>query len=93
MLPVVRTIAFVCLFASSLMIAQQPVRQPTSATEAPSRDTSYIDANGTAHITRVVPVRQDLSPEAQKFISPIVPDDHATQPHGRMGSQLECGVE
>jgi epsilon-lactone hydrolase len=79
MLPVVRTIAFVCLFASSLMIAQQPVQHPTSATEAPSRDTSYIDANGTAHITRVVPVPQDLSPEAQKFISPIVPDEAPTE--------------
>lgn len=48
-----------------MMIAQQPTRQPTSATEAPRRDATYIDANGTAHITRVVPVPQDLSPEAR----------------------------
>jgi hypothetical protein len=48
------TITYACFFALPLMIAQQPALQPTSATEAPSRDTSYIDANGTAHINRVV---------------------------------------
>lgn len=36
---------------------------------APNADTSTIDANGTAHITRVVPVPQDLSPEAQKSVA------------------------
>ena len=75
MLSFASTITYACFFASPLMIAQQPASQPTSATEAPTRDTSYIDANGTAHITRVVPVPQDLSPEAQKFISPVVPDE------------------
>jgi acetyl esterase/lipase len=75
MLSLVRTIACAISFASPLLIAQQPTRQPTSATEAPGRDTSYIDANGTAHITRVVPIPQDLSPEARKFISPAVPDE------------------
>jgi hypothetical protein len=100
MLPIVRTIASACLFSSPFMLAQQPARQPTSASDAPGRDTSYIDANGTAHITRVIPVPQDLSPEARKFISQVVPDEapsrvtrHATQPHGRMGSPFECGVE
>ena len=71
---IVRTFVYAGLLTSSLMIGQQ-VRQPTSASEAPTRDTSYIDANGTAHITRVVPVPQDLSPEAQKFISKAVPDE------------------
>ncbi len=77
--PVTRTIArtIVCttLFVSPVILAQTPAPQPTSATDAPRRDTSYIDANGTAYITRVVPVPQDLSPEAQKFISPVVPDE------------------
>jgi acetyl esterase/lipase len=57
------------------MIAQQPTKQPTTAADAASRDTSYIDADGTAHITRVIPVPQDLSPEAQKFISRRAPDE------------------
>jgi len=57
------------------MIAQQPTKQPTMAANAASRDTSYIDADGTARVTRVMPVPQDLSPEAQKFISHQVPDE------------------
>jgi acetyl esterase/lipase len=67
--------ACIALFASSIAGAQQASRQPTSAGEAASRDTSYIDANGTAHVTRVVPVPQDLSPQAQAFISHRVPDE------------------
>ncbi|HEY4009723.1 MAG TPA: alpha/beta hydrolase [Acidobacteriaceae bacterium] len=59
--------------------AQQPARQPTTAAEAPTRDTSYIDENGTAHITRVIPVPQDLSPQAQAFISHRVPDEAPEQ--------------
>jgi monoterpene epsilon-lactone hydrolase len=68
-------IACVCLLASSLMVAQQSTRQATTAAEAASRDTSYIDADGTAHVTRVMPVPQDLSPAAQKSISHQLPDD------------------
>ncbi len=61
------------------MTAQQPVSHPTTAAEAPTRDTSYIEANGTARVTRVVPVPQDLSPEAQAFISHSVPDEAPEQ--------------
>jgi epsilon-lactone hydrolase len=64
-----------CLFASLPMLAQQPSAKPTTADQAPQRDTSYIDAKGTAHITRVVPVPDDLSPEAKRFISQQVPDE------------------
>jgi hypothetical protein len=32
-------------------------------------NTCTVDADGTAHVTRVVPVPQTISPEAQKFIS------------------------
>jgi len=35
---------------------------------APSSDSSYIDKNGTAHVTRVVPVPDTISPEAQKVL-------------------------
>src|SRR6185312_488622 len=68
-------VACACLFAAPLMIAQQPTKQPTMAANAASRDTSYIDADGTARVTRVMPVPQDLSPEAKKFISHQVPDE------------------
>lgn len=68
------------LAAGSMVAAQQAAApQPTTAAEAPTRDTSYIDANGTAHITRVVPVPQTLSPEAQKSISRPEPDQGPPQ--------------
>jgi epsilon-lactone hydrolase len=71
-----RVLCVACLGISVVsMSAQQAARQPTTAGDAASRDTSYIDADGTAHITRVVPVPQDLSPEAQAFISHRVPDE------------------
>jgi len=48
--------------------------QPTTAEQAPNRDTSYIDEQGTAHVTRVVPVPQDLSPQAQLALGHGGPD-------------------
>ena len=35
----------------------------------PQTDTATIDADGTAHVTRVIPVPKTISPEAQKSIS------------------------
>src|SRR6185503_21043548 len=80
MLPIVRVLAYASMLSSSLLLAQQPSPKPTTAAEAPSRDTSYIDANGTAHVTRVVPVPQTVSPEAQKSISRAEPDQGPPQP-------------
>lgn len=40
----------------------------------PQTDTSVIDADGTAHVTRVVPVPVTISPEAQKVLARKVPD-------------------
>jgi len=41
---------------------------------APQSDTSVIDDHGTAHVTRVVPVPDTISPEAQKFTAKPMPD-------------------
>src|SRR5580704_9540773 len=41
----------------------------TTAQTAPQTDTSYIDSNGTAHITRVIPVPNTISPEAQAVLA------------------------
>ncbi|HEX3661733.1 MAG TPA: alpha/beta hydrolase fold domain-containing protein [Acidobacteriaceae bacterium] len=54
-------------------VGQRPADAPaaraaTSSSEAATRDTSYIDADGTAYITRVVPVPPSLSPEAKHFL-------------------------
>jgi len=74
-LRVAGSVACLCLLASALLMAHQSTSQSTTAANAATRDTSYIDANGTAHITRVIPVPKDLSPEAQSFISHRLPDD------------------
>lgn len=62
------------LLLSSTLLAQQA----TTAGQAPNRDSSYIDPSGTAHITRVVPLPADLSPEAKKFLGRPLSD--AQQP-------------
>jgi len=47
---------------SSRLWAQQSASTATA-------DTCSVDANGTAHVTRVIPVPRTISPEAQKLIS------------------------
>jgi acetyl esterase/lipase len=63
------------LLASVIVEAQQP----TTEGQAPTRDTSYIDAQGTAHVTRVVPVPKTISTEAQRRLSRPEPDQGPPQ--------------
>ena len=72
-----RCAAFLLLLASTALAAQQPT--PTTADQAPKTDTSYIDPAGTAHVTRVVPVPQDLSIQSQHFLSHAEPDQGPPQ--------------
>lgn len=65
-----------CLFLFSLPLVAQ---QATTAAQAPNRDTSYIAPDGTAHVTRVVPVPQSLSPQAQKFLASPASDAFSPQ--------------
>ena len=70
------------LLASAGLAGQQSTAaspKPTTAAEAPNRDTSYIDAQGTAHITRVIPIPEDLSPQAQKSLARRQPDEGPPQ--------------
>jgi epsilon-lactone hydrolase len=54
---------------STLIAFTQPVLAQQSAAQSPPReDSSYIDEEGTAYITRIVPVPQTISPEAQKSL-------------------------
>lgn len=46
-----------------------PVLAQTTAANAPQTNSSYIDAQGAAHVTRVVPVPSTISPEAQKNLA------------------------
>jgi monoterpene epsilon-lactone hydrolase len=54
--------------------AQQSALQPTTAAEAPNRDTSYIDEQGTVHVTRVVPLPLTISEEARQMLGRPAPD-------------------
>jgi acetyl esterase/lipase len=76
---------FLVLPATAMLVAQQPdphpdAPKPTTAAEAPTRDTSYIDEKGTAHVTRVVPVPGDLSPQAQLAVGHAEPDQGPPEP-------------
>lgn len=64
-------------------------QQATTAAQAPTRDTSYIGPNGTAHVTRVVPIPQDLSPQAQKMLAQPVSD----APRGQTLAQRRHGTD
>lgn len=66
--------------AACLGAQQQATPKPTTAADAPTRDTSFIDAQGTAHITRVIPVPDDLSPEARASLSHPEPDQGPPEP-------------
>lgn len=71
--------AFLLFLPLSAAPAQQPKPQATTAAEAPGRDTSYIDAQGRAHVTRVVPVPENLSPQARKMVAQRVQDANYPQ--------------
>jgi monoterpene epsilon-lactone hydrolase len=73
-----RYAALILLAASAALAAQQPA--PTTAETAPTRDTSYIDAQGTAHVTRVVPVPETISAQAQRVLSRAEPDQGPPEP-------------
>ena len=65
------------LAATAPLAAQQPAAtapQPTTAETAAQRDTSFIDSEGRAHITRIVPVPAYLSKQSQYWLREPAPD-------------------
>ncbi len=89
MLAVPRHAALLLLLSSAALLAQQPAFPPTTATEAPRRDTSFIDAQGTAHVTRVVPLPTTISPEAQAFLRRTEPDQAPPEPLAQRRSRTD----
>jgi len=67
-------IGFLCCVVlwgfSVALVAQEATQKCTP----PQTDTSFIDDHGTAHVTRIVPVPDTLSPEAQKEVAAGMPD-------------------
>jgi acetyl esterase/lipase len=60
----------------------------TTAAKAAKSNTSFIDAQGTAHVTRVVPVPHTVSPEAQKWLAKPTSDakDNSSVAEQRAGT-------
>jgi monoterpene epsilon-lactone hydrolase len=73
-------IASLWMLATGSMLAQTP----------PQADSSFIDAKGTAHITRVVPVPTTVSPQAQKYLAQPVPDIPGHRPLALRRSQTDA---
>ncbi len=85
--PASRPAAVFVLLASAVLAAQQPA--PTTAAQAPNSDTSYIDAQGTAHISRVVPIPTTISPDAQKMLASPAPDQAPPESLAERRAHLE----
>ena len=47
--------------------------------QTPSLDTATFDADGTSHLTRVVPMPTTISPEAQKWLASLTLKKHGPQ--------------
>jgi epsilon-lactone hydrolase len=57
------------ILAAFLLAAPAAISAQTTATTSPTKDSSYIDSQGTAHVTRIVPIPQTVSPQAQQFLA------------------------
>ncbi len=80
--------ACLLLLVPAAWAAQSPA--PTTAAEAPTRDTSYIDAQGTVHVTRVVPLPATVSPQARTFLARPVPDEGPPQTLAERRAHLDA---
>src|ERR1035437_4062847 len=66
------------VFAFALVVAASAVSSQNAASQQPSgsipqEDSSYVDAQGTAYVTRIVPLPTTVSPQAQKYLTNPVP--------------------
>jgi acetyl esterase/lipase len=69
------------LFVVSSAMGQAPAsKQPPTTVQPPaSQDSATFDADGTAHITRVVPEPSMISPEARKWLDSTTHSQHGPQ--------------
>ena len=80
-----RRLSMVAVSCGALALLAHPaLAWQTTKDSAAQKDSSYIDADGTAHITRVVPVPATVSPEAQKGLARQV---FRCQPEPNPGSE------
>ena len=60
--------------AAAMSVSASLAQSKVLPASVPQTDSSYVDSNGTAHITRVVPVPTTISPQARAFLARPVPD-------------------
>jgi monoterpene epsilon-lactone hydrolase len=70
---------WVLVGAVALVMAGRGAAQTVGGGDAPTVDSSRIAADGTAYVTRVVPVPTTVSPEAQKMLARVVSDAAVAQ--------------
>jgi acetyl esterase/lipase len=61
-------------FVALLISTGAALSAQTTAATAPTKDSSYIDSQGTARVTRIVPIPKTVSPQAQQFLARPVSD-------------------
>src|SRR5215471_18545819 len=71
---VISQLAWLCCILLCGFPAVVLAQVATCKCSPPQSDSSFIDDHGTAHVTRVVPVPDTLSPEAQKVVAAGMPD-------------------
>jgi monoterpene epsilon-lactone hydrolase len=77
---VARRLSMVGVSCAALVFLVHPaLAWQTTKDSAAQKDSSYIDADGTAHITRVVPPPATISPEARKGLAHQVSDANPNQ--------------
>ena len=62
------------IFIAFVITAPAAISAQTTAATAPTQDSSYIDSQGTAHVTRIVPIPRTVSPQAQQFLARPISD-------------------
>lgn len=67
---------FCCVAVVGLAFCWAAVAQSNSA---PQADSASFDADGTAHVTRVIPMPSTVSPEAQKWLASLTEKKTRTQ--------------
>ncbi len=87
---------YLCARSAVLLLLAAPLalsaQQPTTAAQAPSRDTSYIDAQGAAHVTRVVPLPQTISAQGRASLARVVPDQGPPESLAERRAHMDAGT-
>ena len=66
-------LAILALAAGTFVANVHPGLAQEPAPQVPQTDSSFVDAQGTAHVTRVVPLPKTVSPEARQYLTRPVP--------------------